>query len=61
MRAFFQGFPIWNALRTGLSWTHWRSVLRVGDFRACGPEPLATGYVADWPAALKPEDEINQP
>ena len=28
MRAFFQGFPIWNAVRTGLSWTHYRNLLR---------------------------------
>ncbi len=29
MRAFFQGFPIWNAVRTELSWTHYRNLLRV--------------------------------
>ena len=23
MRAFYAGFPIWNALRTELSWTHY--------------------------------------
>ena len=34
MRAFFQTFPIWNALRTELSWTHYRTLLRVEDPRA---------------------------
>ncbi len=29
MRAFFQSFPIWNAVRTELSWTHYRTLLRV--------------------------------
>ena len=24
MRAFYQAFPIWNAVRTELSWTHYR-------------------------------------
>jgi len=30
MRAFFQCFPNWNALRSELSWTHYRLLLRVG-------------------------------
>lgn len=34
MRAFFQGFPIWNAVRSELSWTHYRTLLRVEDPRA---------------------------
>jgi predicted nuclease of restriction endonuclease-like (RecB) superfamily len=29
MRAFYQIFPIWNAVRTELSWTHYRNLLRV--------------------------------
>lgn len=29
MRAFYQAFPIWNALRSELSWTHYRTLLRV--------------------------------
>jgi predicted nuclease of restriction endonuclease-like (RecB) superfamily len=29
MRAFFKYFPNWNALRTELSWTHYRLLLRV--------------------------------
>lgn len=29
MRAFYQAFPIWNALRTELSWTHYRLISRL--------------------------------
>ncbi len=28
-RRFFQTFPIWNAVRTELRWTHYRTLLRV--------------------------------
>jgi predicted nuclease of restriction endonuclease-like (RecB) superfamily len=31
MRAFYQEFPIWNAVRTELSWTHYRTLLKVDD------------------------------
>ena len=31
MRAFYQAFPIRNALRSELSWTHYRLLLRVED------------------------------
>jgi predicted nuclease of restriction endonuclease-like (RecB) superfamily len=31
MRAFYQAFPIWNALRPKLNWTHYRLLLRVED------------------------------
>ncbi|SDS29962.1 Predicted nuclease of restriction endonuclease-like (RecB) superfamily, DUF1016 family [Pseudomonas asplenii] len=31
MRGFYQSFPIWNAVRTELSWTHYRHLLRVED------------------------------
>ena len=34
MRGFYTGFPNWNALRTELSWTHYRSFLRVEDSAA---------------------------
>lgn len=34
MRAFFQSFPIWNAVRTELSWTHYRTLLRVENEQA---------------------------
>ncbi len=29
MRQFFIVFPIWNALRTELSWTHYRTLMRI--------------------------------
>ena len=29
MRAFYKSFPIWNALRTELSWTHYRLLSRI--------------------------------
>ncbi|WP_434704639.1 DUF1016 family protein [Pseudomonas sp. Z1-12] len=29
MRDFYQKFPIWNAVRTELSWTHYRTLFRV--------------------------------
>ncbi|MDY6431013.1 MAG: DUF1016 N-terminal domain-containing protein [Bacilli bacterium] len=28
-RSFYLGFPIWNAVRSDLSWTHYRRILRV--------------------------------
>ncbi len=31
IRAFFQAFPIWNAVRPELSWTHYRILLRVEE------------------------------
>jgi hypothetical protein len=34
MRAFYLTFPIWNAVRTELSWTHYRNLLRVSDEKA---------------------------
>ena len=34
MRGFYRGFPIWNAVRTELSWTHYRTLLRVSDAKA---------------------------
>lgn len=29
MRAFYNACPIWNAVRTELSWTHYRTLLKV--------------------------------
>ena len=29
MRSFYQTFPNWNAVRTNLSWTHYRSLIRI--------------------------------
>ncbi len=34
MRAFFQHFPNWNAVRSELSWTHYRLLLRVDNPKA---------------------------
>ncbi|WP_407364280.1 DUF1016 domain-containing protein (plasmid) [Pseudomonas luteola] len=34
MRGFYQAFPIWNAVRTELSWTHYRTLLRVENASA---------------------------
>jgi predicted nuclease of restriction endonuclease-like (RecB) superfamily len=34
MRLFFSSFPNWNALRSELSWTHYRSLLRVDNAEA---------------------------
>ena len=34
MRAFYLTFPIWNAVRTELSWTHYRLMLRVSEAKA---------------------------
>lgn len=34
MRGFYQCFPIWNAMRTELSWTHYRALLRVENEQA---------------------------
>jgi hypothetical protein len=31
MRDFYQTFPIWNAVRSELSWTHYRRLLRVDN------------------------------
>ena len=36
MRSFYMGFPIWNAVRSELSWTHYRLLLRVEDNHARG-------------------------
>lgn len=33
MRDFYQTFPIWNAVRSELSWTHYRRLLRVDNAR----------------------------
>lgn len=33
MRAFYLAFPIWNAVRTELSWTHYRIISRIADYQ----------------------------
>lgn len=40
MRAFFLSFPIWNAVRTELSWTHYRIISRIEN------QQLRRQYVA---------------
>ena len=34
MRAFYQAFPIWHAVRTELSWMHYQALLRVSNKEA---------------------------
>ena len=34
MRKFYQSFPNWNAVRTELSWTHYRALIRIGNEQA---------------------------
>jgi len=34
MRAFYMCFPIWNAVRTELSWTHYRILIRLENTKA---------------------------
>jgi predicted nuclease of restriction endonuclease-like (RecB) superfamily len=34
MRSFYQCFPIWNAVRTELTWTHYRLLLKVTNEKA---------------------------
>jgi len=34
MRSFYLAFPIWDAVRSELSWTHYRLILRVQDAKA---------------------------
>ncbi len=34
MRAFYQAFPIWHAVRTELGWMHYQALLRVSNKEA---------------------------
>ncbi len=47
MRAFFQAFPIWDAVRTELSWTHYRTLLRV-DSDAARQWYLEEAVAQNW-------------
>ncbi|MET4083518.1 putative nuclease of restriction endonuclease-like (RecB) superfamily [Pedobacter sp. UYP30] len=47
MRAFFRAFPIWNALRTELSWTHYRLLCRL-DTEAKRNYYLQESISANW-------------
>ena len=47
MRKFYQLFPIWNALRSELSWTHYRVLIRIEN------EHARTWYMQSLTAQLK--------
>jgi predicted nuclease of restriction endonuclease-like (RecB) superfamily len=47
MRAFYHAFPIWNALRTELSWTHYRLLSRV-DTEQKRTYYLSESIAASW-------------
>ena len=47
MRAFFKSFPIWNALRTELSWTHYRLLSRL-DTESKRNYYLQESIAANW-------------
>lgn len=47
MRAFYQAFPIWNALRTELSWTHYRLLSRL-DSEQKRAYYLSESITANW-------------
>ena len=60
MRLFYQAFPIWNAVRSELSWTHYRLLLRV-DVLQVRTLHAGSGYAklehscagaADWQPVL---------
>ena len=49
MRSFFQCFPIWDAVRPELSWTHYRFLMKVQDTKAREfylHESIASGWTA---------------
>ena len=47
MRAYYQAFPIWNAVRTELSWTHYRIISRV-DNAAHRLQYIAHSIAGNW-------------
>ena len=47
MRAFYSSFPIWNALRTELSWTHYRLLSRL-DSRPKRNYYLQESVAGNW-------------
>ena len=55
MRTFYQAFPIWDAVRTELSWTHYRTLLRVES------ETARQWYVSEAvrPATWKPDPHAS--
>ena len=57
MRQFYLAFPIWNALRPELSWTHYRSLMKVTDEMARNFY-LEEAVKAGW-SARQLERQIN--
>lgn len=49
MRAFYQSFPIWNALRTELSWTHYRLLSRLNSEQKRNYY-LTESLASNWPS-----------
>jgi predicted nuclease of restriction endonuclease-like (RecB) superfamily len=47
MRAFYQAFPIWNAVRTELSWTHYRLISRL-DSKKKRNYYISESIAANW-------------
>ena len=47
MRSFFQAFPFWDAVRTELSWTHYRTLLRV-DSEAARQWYMNEAIIQNW-------------
>ncbi len=47
MRAFYIIFPNWNALRSELSWTHYRSLLRIDERLLPSEEELRAELVRE--------------
>ena len=75
MRAFFQSFPNWNALRSELSWTHYRLLLRVDNptvgILLCGSKDQSVVrysvlndsqqlFASKYRLVLPSEDELRQ-
>lgn len=72
MRAFYKAFPIWNALRTELSWTHYRLLSRI-DSEEKRMYYLNESITGNWNSrtlqrqintlsfdrVLKPENEVS--
>jgi hypothetical protein len=58
MRQFYLFFPIWNALRLELSWTHYRHLLRVENepARALDGEQL---FAAKYQGVLPKVEELE--
>jgi hypothetical protein len=49
MRSFYQTFPNWNAVRTNLSWTHYRSLIRI-EIDLARQWYLSEAIIQNWSA-----------